>query len=41
MSIMVRESTPEETENAIRDGTLALMRPVMTLTDGLWVAMTR
>ena len=31
--MIVRESTPEETENAIRDGMFALISPVMTLTD--------
>ena len=41
MSMMVLESTPEETANAILDGTLALIRPVMTFTEGLWVAITR
>ena len=41
ISMMVRESTPEDTENAILDGTFALISPVMTLTDGRWVAMTR
>jgi len=38
---MVLESTPDETANAILDGTFAFMRPVMTSTDGLCVAMTR
>ena len=41
MSRIVLESTPDATENAIRDGTFALITPVMTLTDGRWVAMTR
>ena len=40
-SRMTRESTCEETANAIRDGTLALIIPVMTSTDGRWVASTR
>ena len=30
-----------DTENAILDGIFALIRPVMTLTDGLCVARTR
>ena len=30
-----------ETEKAILDGTFALIRPVITLTDGLCVAITR
>ena len=38
---MVRLSTCEATEKAMRVGMLALMMPVMTLTDGRWVAMTR
>ncbi len=38
---MVRESTCEETAKAMREGMLALMMPVMTLTDGRCVAMTR
>ena len=38
---MVRESTPDDTANAIRDGTFALISPVMTLTDGLCVAITK
>ena len=38
---MVRESTPEETEKAILDGIFALITPVMTLTDGRCVAITR
>ena len=33
------ESVLESTRNAIRVGKLALIRPVMTLTEGLWVAM--
>ena len=41
MSMIVLESTPDATEKAILDGTFALMTPVMTLTDGLWVAITR
>ena len=40
-SRMIRESVCEETANAIRDGTLALIMPVMTSTRGLWVASTR
>ena len=35
------ESTPDDTANAIRDGIFALIRPVMTLTDGLCVAIIR
>ncbi len=34
-------STPDDTANAIRDGIFALIRPVMTLTDGLCVAIIR
>ena len=41
ISMIVLESTPEETEKAIREGTFALIRPVMTFTDGRWVAITR
>ena len=41
MSRMVLESTPDDTANAILDGTLAFIRPVITSTDGLWVAITR
>ena len=37
-SRMVLESTREETWNAIRAGILALIRPVMTSTEGRWVA---
>ena len=40
-SRMVLESTDEATWNAIRDGRLALMTPVMTFTDGRCVAMMR
>ena len=40
-SIMVRLSTWEATENAMRVGIFALMTPVMTFTDGRWVAITR
>lgn len=32
ISMIVLESTPDETENAILDGILALIRPVMTFT---------
>ena len=39
--MMVLESTPEVTENAILDGMFALINPVITLTDGRCVAMTR
>ena len=38
---MVRESTRAETWNAMRQGMLALMRPVITSTDGRWVASIR
>ena len=38
---MTLESVAEATANASRDGMLALMTPVMTLTDGRCVAMTR
>ena len=40
-SRITRESVCEETANAIRDGTLALIIPVITSTRGLWVASTR
>ena len=40
-SIIVRLSTCEETEKAMRVGMLALMMPVMTFTEGRCVAMTR
>jgi hypothetical protein len=35
---MTRESVWLETANAIREGTFALIIPVMTSTDGRWVA---
>ena len=38
---MVRESIFDVTWNAMRDGKFALMRPVMTSTDGRWVARIR
>ena len=41
MSKMVRESTWELTAKEMRDGTFALISPVMTSTDGRWVAMMR
>jgi hypothetical protein len=41
VSRIVRESTPEVIANAVRLGMFALMRPVMTWTDGRWVATTR
>ena len=41
MSRIVRESTPLDTAKAIREGMLALISPVMTLTEGRWVAITR
>ena len=40
-SRMVRLSTFDATRNAIRLGKLALMRPVITFTDGRWVARIR
>jgi len=40
-SRMVRESTLEETWKEMRVGKLALMTPVMTSTEGRWVAMMR
>jgi len=40
-SRMVRLSTFDATRNAIRHGKLALISPVMTLTDGRCVASTR
>ena len=40
-SRIVRLSTLDATRNAIRLGKLALMRPVMTFTDGRWVARMR
>ena len=38
---MVRESILDDTWKAIRDGMLALIRPVITSTDGRWVARIR
>ncbi len=40
-SRIVRLSTFDATRNAIRLGKFALMRPVMTFTDGRWVARIR
>ena len=40
-SRITRESTCEATANAIRDGMLTLIVPVMTSVDGRWVASTR
>ena len=40
-SRITRESVCDETAKAIRDGTLALIMPVITSTRGLWVASTR
>jgi hypothetical protein len=37
---MTRLSASDDTAKASRDGTLALMTPVMTSTDGRWVAIT-
>ena len=39
MSIIVRESTCDATVNAMRDGMFALIRPVMTSTEGRCVPM--
>ena len=41
LSRMVRESIFEDTRNEMRDGRFALMRPVMTSTDGRCVARIR
>ena len=38
---MTRESASDEVAKASRDGTLVLIRPVTTSTDGRWVANTR
>ena len=38
ISSMVLESNWDDTANAIRDGIFALITPVITSTDGLWVA---
>ena len=38
MSRMVRESVLEATWKAMRDGKFALITPVMTFTEGRWVA---
>ena len=35
---MVRLSVPEDTAKATREGTLALIKPEITSTDGRWVA---
>ena len=40
-SRITRESVCDETAKAIRDGTFALIIPVITSTDGRWVASTR
>ena len=40
-SRITRLSVTEEVLKPSRDGTLALMRPVTTSTEGRWVAMTR
>ena len=40
-SRMVRLSTRAATRNEMREGKLALMRPVMTSTEGRWVARMR
>ena len=39
--MIVLESTPDDTENAILEGIFALIIPVITLTEGRWVAITR
>ena len=39
--MMVRESTLDDTWKAMRLGMLALMRPVITSTEGRWVARMR
>ncbi len=41
VSRITRLSVCEATEKASREGMLALMTPVITSTDGRWVAMTR
>ena len=41
MSMIVRESNCDATLNAILEGILALISPVTTSTDGLWVATIR
>ncbi len=38
---MTRLSASDEVANASRDGTLALISPVTTSTEGRWVASTR
>ena len=38
---MVRLSTRAATRNEMREGKLALMRPVITSTEGRWVARMR
>ena len=40
-SSIVLESTWDDTANAIRDGTFALIKPVITSTEGLCVAITK
>ena len=40
-SRITRESVALDTAKASRAGTLALIRPVITFTDGRWVAITR
>ena len=40
-SRIVRESTCEATWKAMREGRFALITPVITLTEGRWVAMIR
>ena len=38
---MVRLSMWDDTAKAIREGTFALIKPVMTSTEGRWVAITK
>lgn len=40
-SRITRESVSDDVANASRDGTLVLISPVTTSTDGRWVASTR
>ena len=40
-SRITRLSASDDTEKAMREGMLALMTPVITSTDGRWVASTR
>ena len=38
---MMRDSIADATENAIREGILAFIRPVITSAEGRWVAITK